>query len=105
MAEISRRALLSRTVLVAGLAVGAGLGLTRRVQHKVAVPPAAPPAVLTEALARQQRLLADHDAVASGHDAGWPAAAGMRSDVVAHGNALRALLELYPGWRLAHAGD
>jgi hypothetical protein len=105
MAEISRRTLLSRTVLVAGLAAGAGLGLTRRVHHKVAVPPPAPPAALTGALTRQQRLLADHDAVAKGHYAGWPAAAGMRSDVVAHGDALRALLELYPGWRLARAGS
>jgi hypothetical protein len=105
MAEISRRALLSRTVLVAGVAVGAGLGLTRRVHHKVAVPPPAPPAALTDALARQQRLLADHDAVASGHHPGRPTAAGLRSDVVAHGDALRALLELYPGWRLARAGS
>jgi hypothetical protein len=98
MAEISRRTLLSRTVLVAGLAVGAGLGLTRRVHHKVAVPPPPPPAALTDALARQRRLLAGYDAVT-----GPAVLAGLRSDVAAHGDALRALLERYPGWRLARA--
>jgi hypothetical protein len=99
MAEISRRTLLSRAALVAGLAVGAGLGLTRRVHHKVAVPPPAPPAALTDALARQRRLLAGYDVVV-----GPAVLAGLRSDVVAHGDALRALLERYPGWRLARAG-
>lgn len=99
MAEISRRTLLSRTVLVAGLVVGAGLGLTRRVHSKVAVPPPAPPAALTDALDRQRRLLAGYDAVV-----GPAVLAGLRSDVVAHGDALRALLERYPGWRLARAG-
>jgi hypothetical protein len=98
MAEISRRTLLSRTVLVAGLVVGAGLGLTRRVHSKVAVPPPAPPAALTDALDRQRRLLAGYDAVVGG-----AVLAGLRSDVVAHGDALRALLERYPGWRLARA--
>jgi len=101
MAEISRRTLLSRTVLLAGLAAGAGLGLTKRVRHKVAVPPPAPPAALTDALAAQQRLLADYDKI--GFHYGWPAIPGLRSDVAAHGDALRALLERYPGWRLARA--
>jgi len=101
MAEISRRTLLSRTVLLAGLAAGAGLGLTKRVRHKVAVPPPAPPAALTDALAAQQRLLADYDTI--GFHYGWPAIPGLRSDVAAHGDALRALLERYPGWRLARA--
>jgi hypothetical protein len=101
MAEISRRTLLSRTVLLAGLAAGAGVGLTKRVRHKVAVPPPAPPAALTDALAAQQRLLAGYDAM--GFHYGWPAIPGLRSDVAAHGDALRALLEHYPGWRLARA--
>jgi hypothetical protein len=100
MAEISRRTLLAA---LAGLAAGAGLGLAKGIRHKVAVPPPAPPAALTDALARQQRLLAGYDAVLSGHYAGWPALGSMRSDVVAHGDALRALLERYPGWRLASA--
>ncbi len=102
MAEISRRTVLRGGVVLAGLAAGAGMGLTKAVRHKVAVPPPPPPTALTDALARQQRLLADHDAVADGHYAGWPAVGSLRSDVVAHGDALHALLERYPGWRLAH---
>jgi hypothetical protein len=99
MAEISRRTLLSRTAVLAGLAVGAGLGFTKQVRHKIAVPPPPPPAALTDALARQRRLLAGYDAMGR-HD-GWPAVPSLRSDVVAHGDALRALLERYPGWRIA----
>ena len=75
MAEISRRTLLSRTAVLAGLAVGAGLGFTKQVRHKVAVPPPPPPAALTDALARQRRLLAGYDAVLGGHYGGWPAVA------------------------------
>ncbi len=94
MADISRRTLLSRSALLAGLVVGAGLGLSRQVHHKVAVPPPAPPTALTDALARQQSLLAGYAAVAG-------APAGLQADVSAHGVAIRALLENYPGWRLA----
>lgn len=94
MAAISRRTLLSRTVLGAGVVVGAGLGFSRHVQHKVAVPPPPPPAELTRALAGQEALLAGYQGLTS-------APAGLRADVDAHGTALRALLELYPGWRLA----
>jgi hypothetical protein len=104
MAEISRRTLLSRAALLAGLAAGAGLGLTKGVRHKVAVPPPPAPAALTGALARQQALLAGYDSMAH-HYGTRPALAALRSDVVAHGDALRALLELYPGWRLARAGS
>jgi hypothetical protein len=103
MAAISRRTLLGRAALLAGLAAGAGLGLTRGVRHKVAVPPPPAPAALTGALARQQRLLAGYDSIVH-HYGTRPAVAALRSDVVAHGNALRALLERYPGWRLARAG-
>jgi hypothetical protein len=102
MAEISRRALLSRAVVLGGLAAGAGLGLTRGVRHKVAVPPPPPPAALTDALARQQRLLAGYRVL--GDDPARPALAALHSDVVAHGDALHALLERYPGWRLAQSG-
>lgn len=101
MADITRRALLSRAAVATGLVAGAGLGLTRGIHHKVAVPPPAPPSALTDALARQRRLLAGYDAVTSGSDR--PALAALRSDVVAHGDALRALLERYPGWRLAQS--
>jgi hypothetical protein len=100
MAEISRRTLLGGAAAIAGLAAGAGLGLTKRVRHKVAVPPPPPPAALTDALARQRRLLAGYDVVATGYGI-RPAVAAMRSDVVAHGDALHALLERYPGWRLS----
>ncbi|HET6209358.1 MAG TPA: hypothetical protein VFD94_03195 [Jatrophihabitans sp.] len=83
-------------VLSAG--VGAALGLQHRVHHRVAVPPAPPPAVLTAALDRQRSLLAGYDLIT---DDQLPARAGLRADLQAHGEALRALLELYPGWRLA----
>lgn len=98
MASISRRTLLSRSALAAGVVVGAGLGLARPVHHKVAVPPPAPPAALTDALARQQSLLAGYDAVPD-------APAGLKADVTAHGQAIRALLENYPGWRLSQAAS
>lgn len=101
MAEITRRTLLSRTVVLAGLAVGAGLGFTKGIRHRVAEPPQPAPAALTDALSRQQRLLAGYLAV--GSDPATPALAGLRADVTAHGDALRALLERYPGWRLAQA--
>jgi hypothetical protein len=101
MAEISRRALLGRGMLAAGAGIGALLGLTRTIHHRVAVPPPAPPAALTAALSRQRGLLAGYDKISS---AEVPARAGLRSDVQAHGEALLALLELYPGWRLSRAG-
>jgi hypothetical protein len=99
MAEISRRTLLSRTAVLAGLALGAGFGFTKHVRHKVALPPPPPPAALADALGRQQRLLAGYDSM--GRHYGWPAVPSLRSDVAAHGDALRALLERYPGWRIA----
>jgi hypothetical protein len=100
MVEISRRTLLGRAVVLAGLAAGAGLGFTKGIRHKVATPPPPAPAALTDALARQQKLLAGYDLVTRGYGV-RPAVAGLRSDVVAHGDALRALLEGYPGWRLS----
>jgi hypothetical protein len=100
MAEISRRALFGGGLLAAGAGIGALLGLTRSVHHRVAIPPPPPPAALTAALASQRNLLAGYqqDGLAS-----LPAGPALRSDVRAHGDALLALLELYPGWRLAQA--
>src|SRR6185437_8932588 len=60
----------------------------------------APPAALTAALDRQGTLLAGYDQIT---DDQLPARTGLRADLQAHGDALRALLELYPGWRLAQA--
>src|SRR6185437_9705790 len=100
MSQISRRALFGRGLLVVGAGAGALLGLQHRVHHRVAVPPPAPPAALTAALARQRSLLAGYDQLT---DDQLPARAGLRADLQAHGDALRALLELYPGWRLAQA--
>jgi len=100
MAVISRRTLLSRALLASALGGGALLGLTRPVKHKVAAPPPPPPVALTAALARQRRLLADYDRVLASQPA-RPGLAGLRADVAAHGNALRAVLQRYPGWRLA----
>lgn len=103
MAAITRRALLSRTLLVAAVGGGALAGLTRSVSHKVAAPPPAPPAALTSALGRQQALLDGYDraVAAGGGQAGL--LRGLQADVEQHGAALRALLERYPGWRLANA--
>ena len=100
MSQISRRALFGRGLLVLSAGVGAGLGLQHRVHHRVAVPPPAPPAALTAALDRQRTLLAGYDQIT---DDQLPARTGLRADLQAHGDALRALLELYPGWRLAQA--
>ncbi|HEX4728290.1 MAG TPA: hypothetical protein VH298_10870 [Jatrophihabitans sp.] len=100
MSQISRRALFGRGLLVLSAGVGAALGLQHRVHHRIAVPPPAPPAELTAALDRQRSLLAGYDRIT---DDQLPARAGLRKDLQAHGDALRALLELYPGWRLAQA--
>lgn len=99
MADISRRALLSRALLGTALGAGALLGLTRPVRHKVAVPPPPPPAALTAALARQRQLLAGYDRVLAGQRA--QDFAGLRADIAAHGTALHEVLQRYPGWRLA----
>lgn len=100
MAAISRRTLLNRALLVSALGGGALLGLTRPVKRKVATPPPPPPVALTAALARQRRLLAGYDHALAGN-ATHPGLAGLRTDVAAHGQALRAVLQHYPGWRLA----
>lgn len=101
MAEISRRALFGGGLLAAGAGIGALLGLTRTVHHRVAVPPPPPPVALTAALASQRSLLAGYQQAGL---AELPAGPALRSDVQAHGDALRALLELYPGWRLSRVG-
>jgi hypothetical protein len=99
MAEISRRTLLSRVLLCSALGGGALAGLTRPIRHQVAVPPPPPPVALTAALARQRHLLAGYDQALATQPA-HPGLAGLRADVAAHGNALRAVLQNYPGWRL-----
>jgi hypothetical protein len=98
MANISRRTLFSRTLLLAALGGGAAAGLTRSVHHKVAVPPTPPPAGLVAALDTQKRLLGGYDEAltASPGDATLTA---LRTDIAAHGDALNAALEGYPGWR------
>jgi hypothetical protein len=106
MAEISRRTLFNRALLASAVGAGALLGLTRPVHHRRAVPPAPPPAALVAALDRQQQLLAGYDRMLAGPKtvpgpAGPAGLGGLRADVAAHGDALRALLERYPGWRLS----
>jgi hypothetical protein len=99
MVDISRRTLLSGAVLVSALGGGTVLGLRRPVRHRAAMPLPPPPVALTAALTRQRQLLSGYDHVLArtpGH-AGLP---GMRADVAAHGTALEALLQNYPGWRL-----
>jgi hypothetical protein len=100
MAAISRRTLLSRALLGSALGAGALLGLTRPIKHKVAVPPPPPPVALTAALARQRHLLAGYDRALASKPA-HPGLTGLRADVAAHGNALREVLQRYPGWRLS----
>ncbi|MDQ1740365.1 MAG: hypothetical protein QOE53_2017 [Pseudonocardiales bacterium] len=100
MAAISRRTLLSRALLGSALGGGALLGLTRPIRHKVAVAPPPPPVALTAALARQRHLLAGYDQALASQPA-HPGLAALRADVAAHGNALRAVLQHYPSWRLS----
>lgn len=102
MSEISRRRMLAGSLVLLGAAGGTVLGTTRSVHHKVAVPPPPPPAALTGALARQRSLLAGYDAVIA-IGAGPAALPGLREDIAAHVDALRAALEQYPGWRLQSA--
>ncbi|MCW2539035.1 MAG: hypothetical protein JWN95_760 [Frankiales bacterium] len=99
---ISRRTLLSRSVLLVGAAAGAGLGLTRGIHHKVAVPPPSPPAALVTALAAQATLVAGYDAVLSANPPVANAAklTNLRGQVASQRDALAAALDRYPGWRL-----
>jgi hypothetical protein len=97
MAQISRRALLSSTFIA--VAAGAALGTSRPVHHRIAVPPPPPPAALTDALAAQQRLLAGYDAAIRASPSALLSA--LRADIASHADAIGALLEQYPGWRLA----
>jgi len=99
MATISRRALLATGALLGAAGVGIGAGFTAPVHHKVAAPPPPPPAALTAALAAQRQLLAGYDAALADGPAVLPA---LRADVVEHSQAIQALLEDYPGWRLAN---
>jgi hypothetical protein len=98
MADISRRTLLGGA---AALAAGAALGATSTVHHKIAVPPTAPPESLVIALASQQRLLGGYDAVLRTLPDQQVLLVALRTDITAHGNALRSVLEQYPGWRYA----
>jgi hypothetical protein len=102
MSHISRRALFNRTLLVVAVTGGAAAGLTKSVHHKVALPPAAPPSALLAALDTQKRLLGGYDsALTTSTD--QPALTALRADIAAHGTALRAVLENYPGWRYAQS--
>jgi hypothetical protein len=103
MAEITRRTLFNRALLASALGGGALLGLTRPIRHRTAVPPPAAPAALRAALDRQQRLLAGYDLLLARPPVRPVELAGLRADIAAHGSALRAVLERYPGWRLAQA--
>ncbi|MEO9239872.1 MAG: hypothetical protein ABI418_17480 [Jatrophihabitantaceae bacterium] len=67
------------------------------------MPPPAPPAALTTALQHQRSLQDGYDRLSAANPSGPAYLAGLRSDVHAHGDALRALLERYPGWRLSQA--
>jgi hypothetical protein len=100
MAQISRRALLGSTVIAIAAATGAALGTSKSVHHKIAVPPPQPPSALTDALAAQRRLLAGYDAAIAASPSALLSA--LRADIASHAEALGALLENYPGWRLAH---
>src|SRR5213080_2328625 len=102
MTYISRRTLFNRTLLLVAAGGGAAIGLTKTVHHKVAVPPAAPPVPLTAALDTQRRLLGGYDAALSASP-GHPTLTALRADIAAHGAALRAVLEDYPGWRYAQS--
>jgi len=92
--------MLSRVALSAAVAGGGGLGLTRRVHRRVAVPPPPPPVALTAQLSAQQLLLAGYDAVRASGSSRAGQTARLQADVAAHADALRAVLEQYPGWRL-----
>jgi hypothetical protein len=102
MTNISRRTLFNRTLLLAAAGGGAAIGLTKTVHHRVAVPPAAPPAALAAALDTQQRLLGGYDAALAANP-GHATLTALRADIAAHGAALRAVLEDYPGWRYAQS--
>jgi hypothetical protein len=102
MPIISRRTLLQRSLLLIAAAGGAAAGLTKSVHHKVALPPAPPPPTLVAALGVQKRLLAGYDTVLA-TSPGQAALASLRADIAAHGDALQAVLENYPGWRYARS--
>jgi hypothetical protein len=102
MANISRRTLFNRTLLLVAAGGGAAIGLTKPVHHKVAVPPAPAPAALIAALDTQKRLLGGYDAALAANP-GQATLTALRSDIAAHGAALRAVLETYPGWRYAQS--
>ena len=97
---ISRRTLLSRSALLVALGGGAALGVTKGVHHKVAVPPPPPPAALIAVANVQATAQITLDkAVAAGLRAPVPLTA-LRTQMQAHGDAVRGLLENYPGFRL-----
>jgi hypothetical protein len=101
MAPISRRTLLNRGLLVLAAAGGATLGVTKAVHHKIAVPPPAPPQALVSLLAGQQHLIKGYDATLASQPSNGTVLAALKSDLSAHSDAVRAVLESYPGWRYA----
>jgi hypothetical protein len=105
MPEIARRTLLSRGLLLAGAAVGVGLGIEKSVHHKHATPPPPPPAALVAALSIERALAAGYEAVAAAQPAQASRLRALRADLDAHVAALSAVLERYPGWRLSQRGS
>jgi hypothetical protein len=103
MAEISRRTLLSRGLILVAAVGGTALGVTRSVHHKIAVPPAPPPTSLTSLLGVQSVLLAGYDRAIAANAGPAETISQLRAEVTAHADAVRALLQHYPGWRLAQA--
>jgi hypothetical protein len=104
MAEISRRTLFHRGLLLLAAASGAALAATKSVRHKVAQPPPPPPAGLVAALTTQQRLSRGYDAALAAVPAKQAILTALKADITAHGAALQAILETYPGWRLSQGG-
>jgi hypothetical protein len=103
MAEISRRTVMSRSLLVVAVAGGAVLGMTKSVHHRVAVPPPPAPTGLTVALSLQRSLLSGYDTALAGVGGDSAKLNPLRADIAAHGTALEAILQRYPGWRLAQS--
>jgi hypothetical protein len=87
-------------VLLAATAAGLGLGVEKSVHHKVAQQPVPPPTALTAMLTIEQRLLDGYGRVAA-VTADAAVLTALHGDIAAHLEAINALLERYPGWRLS----
>jgi hypothetical protein len=103
MATLSRRTVLRRGLLLGAVTVGGVAGFSRGVHHRVAVPPPPPPAALTDQLDAARSLSAGYERTLEADAALRDRLSPLQADVTAHADALAAVLELYPGWRLASA--